>query len=153
MDTSTIKRLLKNYNCFGGVYPLDMIPSGRKKPLAIIINTHKSDKPGEHWVSVMIDKNGFGEYFDSFGLPPLHGEIITYLNKFCKKGWCYNPIPIQNVQSNTCGHYCVLYVMFRCQGYSYDEFMSEFGGKTLENDTKMNNLFGYYTFGLRSRNN
>ena len=75
MDTLIIRKLLSIFPCFKGVYPLDLIPSVKKMPSAIIINTHPSHKPGEHWVCVLIDKYGFGEYFDSFGLPPLQLKI------------------------------------------------------------------------------
>ena len=70
MDTLTIKKLLKSYNCFKGVFPCDRVPYKAKLPLNIIINTDPSNKPGTHWVCVSIDKNGRGFYFDSFGFPP-----------------------------------------------------------------------------------
>jgi len=146
MDTLIIKKLLRKFPCFKGVYPLDLIPSVKRTPTALIINTHPSYKPGEHWVCVLIDKYGFGEYFDSFGLPPLHLKIKDYLDKYCLKGWRFNPITIQSINSTTCGHYCVLYVMYRCQGKTYDDFMSLFNKNSIENDEKMNNLFGKYSF-------
>ncbi len=145
MDTILIRKLLKSFKCFKGVYPLNLMPA-MKKPLAIIVNTHPSDKPGEHWVSIIINKDGFGEYFDSFGLPPLHSEFVKYLDRNCENGWRFNPIPLQNKRSTTCGHYCVLYVIFRCLGYSYDDFISRFTRQSLENDSKVIKIFGYYPF-------
>jgi hypothetical protein len=105
MDTITIIKLLKKFKCFQGVYPLDKIKPFKKRPIAIIVNTDKSNEPGEHWVSIFIDKNGSGEYFDSFGLPPLHDELIEYLNINCANGWRFNPIALQSDDSTTCGHY------------------------------------------------
>ncbi len=96
MDTVLVRRLLKSFKCFKGVYPLDLIPSMKKKTIAIIVNTYPSDKPEEYWVSIIISKDGIGEYFDSFGLPPLHAEFVKYLDKNCEKGWRFNPIPLQN---------------------------------------------------------
>jgi hypothetical protein len=148
MDTLVIRKLLKNFPCFRGVYPLDLIPNVKQRPLALIVNTHPSNKPGEHWVSIVIDNDGFGEYFDSFGLPPLHVEIIQYLDKNCENGWRFNPLALQNTKSTTCGHYCVLYVIFRCQGYSYRCFMSRFTKDTLENDSKLIKIFGDYSFSV-----
>ncbi len=94
MDTVLIRKLLKSFKCFKGVYPLDLIPTIKKKPIAIIVNTHPSDKPREHWVSIIISKDGIGEYFDSFGLPPLHAEFVKYLDKNCEKGWRFIKICI-----------------------------------------------------------
>jgi hypothetical protein len=148
MDTVLIRKLLKSFKCFKGVYPLDLIPTIKKKPIAIIVNTHPSDKPGEHWVTIIISRNGIGEYFDSFGLPPLHAEFVKYLDKNCEKGWRFNPIPLQNQNSTTCGHYCVLYVIFRCLGYSYDDFIGKFTKNTIENDSKVIDIFGYYPFSI-----
>lgn len=50
---------------FAGVYPLDEIqfPAGTR---FIILNTHKSNQPGEHWFSVVKGKNKIYVY-DSFG--------------------------------------------------------------------------------------
>jgi hypothetical protein len=146
MDSWTIDKLLKRFPCYQGVYALDKIPKLKKLPCAIIINTDPASKPGEHWVSVIIDEEGNGEYFDSFGLQPLHEEIIKYLDKYCSSGWCFNPIALQSTISTTCGHYCVLYVMFRCLGYTYIEYLSIFTSNSLENDNKMIEIFGKYSF-------
>jgi hypothetical protein len=145
MDTITIIKLLKTFKCFQGVYPLDKIRPCKKRPRALIINTDKSNEPGEHWVSIIIDNNGCGEYFDSFGLPPLHVELIKYLDKNCTNGWRFNPIALQSDQSTTCGHYCVLYVMFRCLGYTYDEYMAKFRPNKRDNDATVAKIFGHYT--------
>lgn len=144
MNTNEINRFLREFKCFKGVYPLDMIPYMEERPFIIIVNTHKSNMPGEHWVSLAIDKFGNGEYFDSFGLPPIHFEIIKYLDYNCYNGWRYNPIAIQSATATTCGHFCVLYVMSRCQGYSYDEFIKKFNRDTSKNDFKVNSIFGEY---------
>ena len=147
MDTITINKLLKDFECFKGVFPLDLIPSIKERPFIFIINTHKSDMPGEHWVSIAVDKYGNGEYFDSFGLPPLHAEIIQFLDEKCYNRWRFNPIALQSSTSTTCGHYCVLYVMCRCQGYSYHDFIRKFTDDTRRNDFKVNLIFGEYTLG------
>jgi hypothetical protein len=95
----------------------------KKKPIAIIVNTHPSDMPGEHWVSIIISKEGFG---DSFGLPPLHKEFVKYFDKICENGWRFNPVILQNRNSTTFGHYCVLYIIFRCLGYTDDNIIAKF---------------------------
>ena len=36
---------------------------------AFVCNTYDANKLGQHWIVLYIDH---GEYFDSYGLPPLH---------------------------------------------------------------------------------
>ena len=145
MDTIIIRKLLKSFKCFKGVYPLDMLPYKQKLPVNIIVNTDPSYKPGEHWVCICIDKNGVGRYFDSFGLPPLKREIFEYLQYKCIRGWDYNKVTLQSMTSTTCGHYCVLYIIFRCQGLTNEQFLSKFNSNTLENDKRMKQIFSKFS--------
>ena len=145
MDTSVIRKLLRKFKCFKGVYPSDRLPYNFKPPINIIINTDPSYKPGEHWVCISINTNLKGYYFDSFGLPPLKKDIIDFLDKKCKKGWKYNKYSLQHLTSTTCGHYCVTYIIFRCQGYSPKYYLSKFNNNTLENDERMRKLYGNFS--------
>ena len=141
MDTLTIKKLLKSYKCFKGVFPCDRVPYKAKLPLNIIINTDPSNKPGTHWVCVSIDKNGRGFYFDSFGFPPITPQILKFIRIRSKNGWSYNKTQIQNINASTCGNYCVLYIIFRCNNMTNKQFLSVFGRRTVENDIKMRKIF------------
>lgn len=141
MDTFTIRKLLKTYKCFKGVYPSDRLPFTSKLPLNIIANTDPADKPGQHWVSLSIDKRGKGYYFDSFGLPPLVPSIRRFLTLKCKNGWTYNKTQIQDVRTTVCGNYCVLFTIFKCNNLSPKQFFVQFSDKTMENDIKMKNIF------------
>ena len=141
MDTTLIKKLLKSFKCFKGVFPSDLLPLELKTPLTIIVNTDPSSEPGEHWVSISISSDGHGYYFDSFGLPPLRKDIFNYMVVKCKKGWTYNRLQLQHINSITCGHYCVLYVIFRCQDLSNELFLSTFSRNTLNNDKKILRIF------------
>ena len=57
-------------------------------PTAFVCNTHDGDQPGEHWVVLYIEDR-HGEYFDSYGLPPLHTTFVQFLNDRCVE-WTYN---------------------------------------------------------------
>ena len=149
MDTLLIRKLLKTFKCFKGVFPCDELPYEENLPLNIIINTDPSYKPGQHWVCVSIQENGNGFYFDSFGLPPLKTEIIDFLNYKCIKRWGRNKVALQNVLSKTCGHYCVLWIIFRCQGLTNETFISQFKDDTLENDRKMHAIFKNFSLAKR----
>ena len=75
---------------FKGVYAIDEIKSIKtvSYPSSFVINLDPSYKPGSHWVAVYFDKNGVGEYFDSFARYPPH-EIVHFLRSHAK-GWQYN---------------------------------------------------------------
>ena len=146
MNTSTIKRLLRTYKCFKGVYPSDMLPINMSLPLRIIINTDPHDKPGQHWVSVSIDKQGNGYYFDSFGFPPLVESIYKFITTRATNGWGYNRTQIQDVTSSTCGKYCVLFIIYMCNNLSHKEFTRQFGYNTKANDIKINKALKNFNF-------
>ena len=66
-------------DCFKGTFSCDAIPKIKyKQPIAIIINTDPSYKPGEHWVALFINNN-IAEYFDSFGGKPIKEIYIFYI--------------------------------------------------------------------------
>jgi hypothetical protein len=137
MDTSEINyhlKLLSQFDCFIGAFARDQLPEIHSTPCGLILNTDPINKPGEHWVAIYINKSGFGEYFDSYGFPPLHKDIIIFLNKFCPKGWCHNTFMLQSINSLTCGLYCIFYIKTRCLGYSYCHFIRLFTNKTFIND-------------------
>ena len=71
---------------FRGVYAIDEIKSIKtvSYPSSFVINLDPSYKPGSHWVAVYFDKNGVGEYFDSFaGLPS--SRNCTFSTLACKR--------------------------------------------------------------------
>ena len=84
MDTLMIKKLLKTFPCFKGVFPCDQLPYDANLPINIIANTDPANLPGEHWICISIKKNGRGQYFDSFGLPPLKEELFYSSDKIKK---------------------------------------------------------------------
>ena len=72
---------------FTGVYAINEIKSIKtvSYPSSFLINLDPSYQPGSHWVAVYFDKNGVGEYFDSFASYPPH-EIVHFLRSHAK-GW------------------------------------------------------------------
>lgn len=114
MNGQQLKALLQEIPEFGGVYCLDNLPSmPRYRPLSIIINTDPCSMPGEHWLALHLDIYGKGEYFDSFGLPPLHSEIRTFLSQNSPNGWTWSHTTYQSIDANTCGHYCALFIKMK----------------------------------------
>ena len=50
-------KFAKRFLC--GVIPIDKLPIRKvKRPCSFIINTHESEKPGEHWYALFIPQRG-----------------------------------------------------------------------------------------------
>jgi hypothetical protein len=138
MNTIQINTLLSDYKCFIGTFAKDQLPKNKIKefPCSLIINTDESFKPGEHWIALFLDKN-YAEYFDSFGQPPLHKEILSFLIRNKIKYITYNTKQIQSITTNTCGAYCVLFVKFKCFNKKFCDLIKLFNNNTYLNDLKI----------------
>jgi hypothetical protein len=129
MDTARIEQLLKNLHNFQGVYSSDTLP---ETPSLFICNTDPSTKPGEHWIAIHVDKNGYGEYFDSFGRPP-RKNFEDYMNTKCLQ-WTFNKRCLQSRISAFCGQYCVVFVRLRSKGFNLTKIVGLFTNDTGFND-------------------
>lgn len=98
----------------------------------MVVNLHRSDEPGWHWVALSHAPGGrYIEYFDSFGVAPpeevtraRHGQPLLYSSS-----------AIQDVRSRSCGWLCM------------DFIRAYLGGRSLLQD-----LSGWYeSFGSRRR--
>lgn len=144
MNSIQIHRSLKDEKVYQGVYPRDMIPPPKAYPCAYIANTDTSKEKGEHWVALHISENGRGEYFDPFGLPPLHDEFVKFLNKYALNGWTYNNCQVQNLNSRMCGLYCILYIKTKTNKIPLTKFVTLFTKQTIENDELLLNYVSSY---------
>ena len=140
MLSSSINNILKNDvktgPIFLGVFARDKLPS-LKKNCCLVLNTHTHEKPGEHWLAIYVDENGFGEFFDSFANNPEKFGLSNYMDKNCCF-WTFNKQLIQGY-SNFCGYYCVLFLLFRSRN-RVNEFFSYFNYSNEVNDLKIKNL-------------
>lgn len=136
MNTQQIDSLLKrdpfSKKIFKKVCALDQIEQPIF-PSAYVINSDPSNKPGEHWVAVYFDKNGKGEYFDSYGLPPSFLDLDEYMNRH-SRSWIWNRKTLQALFSTTCGHYCIYYILLRCRGIPLLDIVESFSSYLTEND-------------------
>ncbi len=141
MNTSEIQNILRRNNAsklnFGGVYALNELPKIAKNK-AYIINLDKSYENGSHWVAIYFDKNGRGEYFDSFGLPPFLPELKDFLNRNCKM-WLYNSKRLQSKDTLVCGQYCIYFLIKRFNKKKIKDIVNEFSMSYDKNDMKVFN--------------
>ena len=144
MNSSELEQALYQHpatrQLFEGVYPRDCLPKDVKYPSGIICNTDPASQPGEHWICIYVDHYGVGEYFDSFGLPPLFKEFKKYLTEYCVS-WIFNDKTIQSITSNVCGLYCMYYLIMRSKGFTMRELMKVFSDDCVSNDKIVVELF------------
>lgn len=143
MNTYEINRYLANYIQFFGTYPRDMLPRALARGGGIVVNTDKSTNPGLHWVAIYLSSDGYAVYFDSFGLPPMHIEIIKFLNDISPIGWFHNAITFQSLYTDTCGMYCVYFLANFFNGKDFELFRSIFNHSTKINDRLAKILYKY----------
>ena len=112
VDALTKDPVTKKY--FKGVYPIDKLPSKiKKRPAAIVANTHPADKPGRHWVAIFYPKFGKAKLFDSLGRLPKGRMLGTVDSGLQNRIFLYNRARVQPITSHTCGHYCIYYIYHR----------------------------------------
>jgi hypothetical protein len=144
MNTIQIAHILQKdpytQDVFAGVYAVDRLPSTvRTYPRAYVCNTDPQDQEGEHWVAIYLDQYGHGEYFDAYGLPPLHTPFTNFLNKHAV-AWRHNDQRLQGLTSKVCGHYCVFYILHRCRGFPMDTILHMFDSNFQDNDVLVHDV-------------
>lgn len=140
MDTHQINFCFKQERKFIGAFARDCLPENINEfPCGLIINTDSSFEKGEHWIAIFLKSKEKGEYFDSFGLPPLHSDFINFLNLHCQKGWSYNTCTIQHYKSKSCGLFCIDFLKSRFKDVSYTSFISKFSVNLSKNEFILKN--------------
>ena len=120
-----IENYLKDQKGFLGCFASDDLPSFPKKlPASLIINTHKKNQPGEHWLAIVLTKNKCF-YFDSFGVPIMEETIVSYLQQKYQKVTINNEC-IQHFNSTSCGLFCVAFIKHVKSKPSFETFISKF---------------------------
>lgn len=139
MDTFQIVNVLKcnkyTSKYFKGVFAINKIPKFIKRPSIIVVNTDHSTKPGAHWIAILCPYIGCIEYFDSYGRRPIQNEFLQFLKR---NSLCYivNGRRLQSSFSDVCGHYCCVYLWYRCKGKSMQFFLNRFNRYNFEDNDK-----------------
>lgn len=119
------------------------------------IKIKEKDLPGTHWVAMHIPEKGNIEYFDPLGMPP-NETILKYTEKLRKEGRTitYSNYIIQPDEStlnpgevsNTCGHFCVLFILQKNLGMDFLDFLHQFNltNPTENEEILARKLFEYY---------
>lgn len=141
MDTYEVKFYMKKINpgIENNVFAANRIPRRVNTPFSMISNLDPDTKPGSHWVTISINENGVGEYFDSYGRKP-SGHHKMFLTRNTKR-WFYNNIKLQSYLTSVCGEYCLVYLYFKHKGIPMLEFLKRFIDDSLCNDLLIREMF------------
>ena len=136
MNTDQLNKIMLRHNItkkiYLGTFAIDKLPETVRYPSCMIINNQKSTEPGEHWIALYFGKNKNSEFFDSFGNSPERFGLEKYIKKHSSK-IKFNKKKLQSDFSLFCGYYCVLYLIYKCKGYSLNYFLNLFDNP-IDND-------------------
>ena len=131
MWSTEIENILVTSKNFLGCFPLDELPYfPQRLPASLIINTDTSKGNGDHWLALVLDKNKCF-YFDSFGLPVVEKYLLDYLEPYYNTV-TYSDVCIQDIESEKCGGFCVMFVKHVKNKTTYDKFLSIFNHENLQ---------------------
>lgn len=100
---------------FWGVFSADTIPpfppqqSREARRFSLVCNLSKVDEPGSHFVSI-VSFPRYVLYLDSLGLPCTSPHIREFLRQL-KTPTFYNTLQVQDLSSDFCGLYCILFIL------------------------------------------
>jgi hypothetical protein len=124
------KLKIKNFN---GIFARDDIPKALKKG-CYILNYDSERGEGTHWCAIRMETPKTGEYFSSFGDPPLK----YFYDK--KMKMTYNDVQNQSFESSMCGQFCVIYLLLRQNGASMEDICVKLFRHNNEAERRRNNL-------------
>jgi len=134
MDSKQLRACLaedpKMRSIAGGVMAIDELPTtpapGRR---LFIINTQPSSQPGAHWLAIYFPTNAPQpvEFFDALGQSP--ENYPSRIMQFIMSGgqdYVYQTQALQSSEANTCGHFCLYYLVHRVRGINLETLFKDF---------------------------
>lgn len=151
LSTIQLRYLLKSFLKTLHVYVLaiDQIRFINKLSFACVFNVEPHYMPGIHWVAMYKAKNSIElELFCSFGVPSnLYGSQIRQLAKRLGLKIVENPYQVQSNTSLLCGYFCVMFLFYREQGYSFLKTLQKLNtGSISKNETLCRKFFASVNF-------
>jgi hypothetical protein len=104
----------------------------KSKTMCIILNLDaKGERGGTHWTALYV-KDNIVKYFDSFGCKP----PLIVRKSFPDHNIHYNSYQLQQLDSNNCGLYCLMFLHAMSSNIKYEDFINHFEEK--DNDSRIN---------------
>lgn len=127
MNASSIIHILRNVPIFGGVLGADQTSYITDKKI-YVVNTQEASRKGEHWVIIDNYTESIPFFFDSFGNSP---EFYDFTNNVPVH---YSTDVLQGNRRDTCGLYCIFFIVKRWQNIPIRQILGEFSRDTTSND-------------------
>ena len=134
-----LQRNISPREIFLGVFALDGLPTRtelrQRNRWFLVCNCCPSTKRGHHWVAVFYN-HGSIEFFDSFALSPWAYDVrmTTFLHYTSRaREILYNDVRLQEIDSDACGHYCILFGVARSGGDTFQNIVKELSTFTRDN--------------------
>jgi hypothetical protein len=150
MNATVIKYIfqtnVKTKNWFGGFSSPDLpLPTPKKFPTIIVLNTDYAEGAGEHWCLFIRMKKNQNEFFDPYGQPPtlynFNESLFQEIDKII-----YNDTRVQG-SLPTCGHHCIFFGINRAMGYSTEHIVKKLYSSDLEKNDHLVFQFIKKTYG------
>lgn len=106
----------------------------------VILNTHTSGLPGQHWLAIYIKEDGVGCFFDSFGNKPDHHCFPPFIKNILSinsKEVQHSTVQVQDFSSDTCGWHCVFFFYHMAKWFDYDYVLKLYSYDCIKNDKMM----------------
>ena len=114
------------------------VPHNHKQAL-FIYNLEPAYMSGSHWVATYVEDNVIN-YFDSFGMPPFQ-EMVNHAKKK-NLTLLHQNNQIQNIQTTTCGYFCLYFLNEMNKGNSYYDLLQVFDiNDTMKNESFIEHYF------------
>ena len=113
------------------------VPHQHKLAL-FIYNLEPHYMSGSHWVTTYV-RDGTINYFDSFGMPPFQ-ELVNHA-KEKNLNLVHQNDQIQNLNTTTCGYFCLYFLNEMHKGVDYFDLLQVFSFDTKENEKFIENYF------------
>lgn len=127
-------------NAFYGVYPIDKLPDSIPHlPIFIVVNTDTHNLDGEHWKTIFINKDRYGEVFDSLA-QPMSNLLIRWMNRYTRR-WKKNYKVYQHSRSTTCGAFALYYILKRLDHSSFYSFTQTFSRSIPKNECLVQSFY------------
>ena len=137
-----LQRNISPQEIFLGVFALDGLPTRtelrQRNQWFLVCNCCPSKKLGHHWVAVFYN-HGSIEFFDSFALSPWAYDVrmTTFLHDTSgAREILFNDVRLQEIDSDACGHYCILFGVARSGGDTFQNIVKELSTLTRDNLVK-----------------
>jgi len=100
----------------------ERVPHNHSQAL-FIYNLEPSYMSGSHWVATYV-KDNIINYFDSFGMPPFQ-ELVNHAKRK-NSTLLHQNNQIQNINTSTCGYFCLYLLNEMNKGKSYYDLLKVF---------------------------